>query len=158
MYAKVLLVTLIAVAAAQVPEDPPQPYSFSFDSTDEFGTRLLQSESGDEGNRKTGSYGYQSADGTYRHVNYVADENGFRATVDTNEPGTKAESPADVQLNANPQPNPVGAPVAAPVVSHQVAQAVHVVAAQPVAHAIHAVPVSFAQAPVAYRFGRASSR
>ncbi|KAH7962779.1 hypothetical protein HPB52_017914 [Rhipicephalus sanguineus] len=27
---------------------------------------------------------------------------GFRVSIDTNEPGTKAENPADVTLNANP--------------------------------------------------------
>ncbi|XP_064455068.1 uncharacterized protein LOC135366327 [Ornithodoros turicata] len=185
MFSKVLLVCLFAVAAAQV-EGPPQPYAFNYDSTDEFGTRLFHSESGDEGNRKTGSYGYLDANGVQRTVNYVADENGFRATVDTNEPGTKAENPADVQFNANPLPNPepakavaaVARPVAHVVAAQPVVHAAHVVAAQPVVHAVHAVhapvavhgavPVSlghvaaptyaFHHAPLTYTFGRASSR
>lgn len=39
--------------------------------------------------RHTGSYGYTDAYGVYRKVDYVADENGFRATIRSNEPGTK---------------------------------------------------------------------
>ncbi|XP_064454843.1 cuticle protein 10.9-like [Ornithodoros turicata] len=156
MYAKVILVCLFAVAAAQV-EDPPQPYSFNVDSTDEFGNRLIQSESGDANNAKTGTYGYQAADGTYRKVTYVADADGFRATVETNEPGTKSENPADVQVNANPQENP--APVAKPVVvAAKPVHVAHVVAAHPVVHAVHAVPVAYHHAPVAYTLGKASRR
>ncbi|XP_064455911.1 cuticle protein 10.9-like [Ornithodoros turicata] len=153
MLVKAVFLAVVALAVAQE-NYPPQPYSFNFDSTDEFGTRLFQSESGDEGNRKTGSYGYVDASGVQRTVNYVADENGFRATVDTNEPGTKAESPADVQLNANPLPNPeVGAkPVAAAV------HTVHAVHAAPAFHAVHAVPVTLAHAPLTYTLGRAKSR
>ncbi|XP_064454844.1 cuticle protein 16.8-like [Ornithodoros turicata] len=157
MIVKVLLVCFFAIALAQE-EDPPQPYHFNYDSTDELGNRLTQTETGDEANRKVGTYGFQTADGTFRKVDYVADENGFRATVDTNEPGTKAENPADVQLNANPRPNPVVAPVSAPLVARPAAAALHLVAApQPVAvHAVHAV--SPQHVPVTYTVGRASSR
>lgn len=35
-----------------------------------------------------------------RVVKYVADENGFRADVDTNEPGTKSDNPADVSFKS----------------------------------------------------------
>ncbi|CAN7996594.1 unnamed protein product, partial [Ixodes hexagonus] len=98
--------TPVVAAAPPAPRPrqvaPPHPYSFNYDSTDETGARISQSESGDESNTKTGSYGYQSPDGVYRTVNYVADANGFRASIDTNEPGTKSEAPADVQINANP--------------------------------------------------------
>ncbi|KAH7963365.1 hypothetical protein HPB52_020759 [Rhipicephalus sanguineus] len=50
-------------------------------------TDMFRSEQGDSNNIKTGSYGYRDVNGLYRRVNYVADANGFRATVDTNEPG-----------------------------------------------------------------------
>lgn len=80
----------------------PQPYSFGYDNVDEFGTKLFHKEEGDGNNAKTGSYGYQDANGLYRRVNYVADAGGFRATVDTNEPGTQAGSSADAVFNANP--------------------------------------------------------
>ncbi|EEC01919.1 cuticle protein 10.9 [Ixodes scapularis] len=103
MFKVVLAACLVAYAAAQLAEQyPPHPYSFSFESTDDTGARISQSESGDESNSKTGSYGYQTPDGVYRTVNYVADATGFHASIDTNEPGTKSEAPADVQINANP--------------------------------------------------------
>lgn len=40
----------------------------------------------------TGSYGYTDSYGIYRQVDYVADKNGFRATIKTNEPGTANQS------------------------------------------------------------------
>ncbi|XP_050043574.1 cuticle protein 10.9-like [Dermacentor andersoni] len=87
---------------------PPQPYSFGYDSTDEFGTQLFHKEQGDASNAKTGSYGYRDASGLFRTVKYVADANGFRATVDTNEPGTAPGASADAVFNANPVAAPVG--------------------------------------------------
>uniref|UniRef100_V5GEJ0 Putative cuticle protein n=1 Tax=Ixodes ricinus TaxID=34613 RepID=V5GEJ0_IXORI len=97
MFSKVLLCCLAAYVAAQVAveNNPPQPYNFAFDNTDEFGTRLTRQETGDEFNGKVGSYSYTDAAGVHRTVNYVADAAGFRATVDTNEPGTKTSEPAD---------------------------------------------------------------
>ncbi|XP_049518724.1 cuticle protein 10.9 [Dermacentor silvarum] len=88
---------------------PPQPYSFGYDSTDEFGTQLFHKEQGDSSNAKTGSYGYRDANGLFRKVKYVADANGFRATVDTNEPGTAPGASADAVFNANPVAAPAGA-------------------------------------------------
>ena len=41
---------------------------------------------------KTGSYGYVDSYGIYRQVDYVADKDGFRATIKTNEPGTANQS------------------------------------------------------------------
>ncbi|KAL1471847.1 hypothetical protein MTO96_039678 [Rhipicephalus appendiculatus] len=92
------------------PSLPPQPYSFGYDSTDEFGTRLFHKEQGDASNAKTGSYGYRDANGLFRTVTYVADANGFRATIDTNEPGTAPGASADAVFNAKP----VAAPAVAP--------------------------------------------
>ncbi|KAK8782697.1 hypothetical protein V5799_015962 [Amblyomma americanum] len=107
LVSQVVLLCLVAFAAAQVQvqlqeQFPPHPYTFSYDSTGEDGGRLSQQETGDERNGKTGSYSYQTPDGVYRTVNYVADADGFRVSIDTNEPGTKSENPADVQINANP--------------------------------------------------------
>ncbi|KAL1480033.1 hypothetical protein MTO96_051375 [Rhipicephalus appendiculatus] len=62
---------------------------------------------GDANNVKTGSYGYTDVYGLYRRVNYIADANGFRATVDTNEPGTAPGASADVVFNAAPVVPPV---------------------------------------------------
>ncbi|KAH7966803.1 hypothetical protein HPB49_019622 [Dermacentor silvarum] len=49
-------------AAAQ-PIYPPQPYSFGYDSVDEFGTQTYRKEQGDASNAKKGSYGYRDAFG-----------------------------------------------------------------------------------------------
>ncbi|KAH9371035.1 hypothetical protein HPB48_003991 [Haemaphysalis longicornis] len=93
---------------------PPEPYNFGYDTVDEFGNRQFRSEQGDTSNRKTGSYGYRDVNGLYRRVNYVADANGFRATVDTNEPGTAPGASADAVFNAAPvvPPVPSGGPLA----------------------------------------------
>ncbi|KAH7962142.1 hypothetical protein HPB52_014569 [Rhipicephalus sanguineus] len=86
---------------------PPQPYSFGYNNVDEYGNRQFHSEQGDSNNAKTGSYGYRDANGLYRRVNYVADAYGFRATVDTNEPGTAPGASADAVFNAAPVVSPV---------------------------------------------------
>lgn len=80
------------------------PFAWGYDINDGYGTTQYHKENGDEYGKRTGSYGYMDAYGVYRHVNYVADENGFRATVKTNEPGTANESPADVELSAEEPP------------------------------------------------------
>ena len=65
----------------------PQPYSFGYDTVDEYGNKQFRQETSDASNAKTGSYGYTDANGVYRRVDYVADAAGFRATISTNEPG-----------------------------------------------------------------------
>ncbi|XP_065300269.1 cuticle protein 10.9-like [Dermacentor albipictus] len=97
------------ISAAGASYQPPQPYSFGYDSTDEFGTQLFHKEQGDASNAKSGSYGYRDANGLFRTVKYVADANGFRATVDTNEPGTAPGASADAVFNANPVAAPAEA-------------------------------------------------
>ncbi|XP_049518730.1 cuticle protein 10.9 [Dermacentor silvarum] len=91
------------------PVYPPQPYSFGYDNVDEFGTQSYHKEQGDANNVKTGTYGYRDASGIYRRVSYVADANGFRATVDTNEPGTAPGYSADAVFNAKPAVVPAAA-------------------------------------------------
>ncbi|KAH9371613.1 hypothetical protein HPB48_017701 [Haemaphysalis longicornis] len=81
-----------------------QPYSFGYDNVDEFGTKTYHKEQGDASNAKTGSFGYTDASGLFRRVNYVADAGGFRAQVDTNEPGTLPGASADAVFNSNPRP------------------------------------------------------
>lgn len=59
-----------------------------------------------------GSYGYTDAWGLYRIVDYVADANGFRATIRTNEPGlveknpvtNEVDSPAHIKVAAEETP------------------------------------------------------
>ncbi|XP_042150286.1 cuticle protein 16.8-like [Ixodes scapularis] len=143
MFSKVLVCCLFAFAASQVVVEhhAPQPYSFGYDNVDEFGTRLTRQETGDVNNNKVGSYGYVDASGVARTVNYVADAFGYRATVQTNEPGTKTSEPADaptfsssVEVHAptvvkavHPAPVAVSAVHPAPVVyGRHVAPVVHV--------------------------------
>ncbi|KAM7307463.1 putative cuticular protein [Ixodes scapularis] len=59
----------------------------------------FQRESGDALGRKMGAYGFRGADGRLRLVEYVADELGFRAKVQTNEPGTKPSRTATVMVD-----------------------------------------------------------
>ncbi|XP_077515165.1 cuticle protein 16.8-like [Amblyomma americanum] len=165
MFEKVWLLACFAVYAAgqdvvQTADPPPQPYSFRYDTTDEFGTRTTREETSDEYNTKVGSYSYTDPTGLTRTVRYVADADGFRATVETNEPGTRTSNPADVQItSAYVEPPPsafqatrvalqsapaVVAVHAAPAGEQHHAEPVAVHGAVPVA--LHAAPVSFATA------------
>lgn len=86
------------VLVAPVPGGQPlgwAPYQFAYDAIGADGSST-RSESGDSQGRVTGFYTLTTAEGSRRRVSYVADEHGFRATVDTNEHGTADESPADV--------------------------------------------------------------
>jgi len=55
-------------------------------------------ESGDSWGNKVGSYSLNVGDGRKRVVKYVADGHGFRASIQTNEPGIVAKAPADVSI------------------------------------------------------------
>ncbi|KAM7301855.1 putative cuticle protein [Ixodes scapularis] len=89
-------------AVAADPVYPPQPYEFGFDTVDEFGTRQTRQESGDSGNVKKGSYSYTDPNGIFRQVNYIADADGFRASIQTNEPGTQSGPVGDAVYDAKP--------------------------------------------------------
>ncbi|XP_049517340.1 cuticle protein 10.9 isoform X2 [Dermacentor silvarum] len=93
-----------ATSARQEQYYPPQPYSFGYDNADSYGTKSFHKEQGDGSNTKTGAYGYSDANGIFRQVKYIADAGGFRAKIDTNEPGTAPGASADAVYNANPLP------------------------------------------------------
>lgn len=78
-------------------EPAPEPYSFTFDTTDEFGTTLTRTESGDANGVITGSYQYRDPEGLVRTVEYTDDGSGFRAVVNTNEPGVISHRAADAE-------------------------------------------------------------
>ncbi|KAF7495485.1 Cuticle protein 16.8 [Sarcoptes scabiei] len=78
------------------PGTPVAPYNFAFDETDEFGMNLKRQEASENG-IVTGSYSFTTPEGYTRVVNYVSDEKGFRAQVQTNEPGTASSAPADAE-------------------------------------------------------------
>ncbi|KAM7301825.1 skin secretory protein xP2-like [Ixodes scapularis] len=113
MFTKVLACCIFAIVASQAVQEEkpvriPQPYSYSFDNTDDFGTRLTRQETGDENNGKVGSYSYVDPNGVTRTVKYVADQDGFRVKIETNEPGTRTSSPANAPYESSwvAPPNP----------------------------------------------------
>lgn len=82
---------------APITETEPYAFSYQVDGS-------TRTESGDTKGVVKGQYTLQNADGSSRVVDYVADHNGFRASVNTNEFGTEAKSPAGVALRSS-QPN-----------------------------------------------------
>lgn len=54
---------------------------------DQYGAQQWRQEESHNPNEVHGSYGYRDNNGLYREVTYVADKNGFRAKIKTNEPG-----------------------------------------------------------------------
>ncbi|GBN20255.1 hypothetical protein AVEN_5088-1 [Araneus ventricosus] len=86
-------------------EAHPHPYNFDYQSDDEQGNTHYHREETDASGTVRGSYGYTDVQGLYRVVDYIADVNGFRASIRTNEPGTDdKESPADVQMTVDQPP------------------------------------------------------
>ncbi|XP_022240175.1 uncharacterized protein LOC106458290 isoform X2 [Limulus polyphemus] len=81
-------------------QEVPQPYDFGYQVKDDYGNSQSRQEAGDDYGNKVGSYSYRDAYGIYRKVEYVADADGFRAKIKTNEPGTSNDSPADVSIVA----------------------------------------------------------
>ncbi|UYV65418.1 hypothetical protein LAZ67_3004309 [Cordylochernes scorpioides] len=97
------------VMEQQVYEEPPKPYSYGYNIDDGYDNRRYHNEDSDTLGHKKGSYGYTSANGLYRTVNYVADDQGYRAQIMSNEPGVGPEGAADVELKVNPVPASVQA-------------------------------------------------
>ncbi|KFM76973.1 Cuticle protein 10.9, partial [Stegodyphus mimosarum] len=80
------------------------PYEFGYDMSDGNGTDQHRQEIADETGAVKGSYGYKDPLGVYRLVNYFADQNGFRAFIQTNEPGVANSGSADVVVMAEVPP------------------------------------------------------
>lgn len=83
------------------PNYPPIPYSFNYVADTEDGGRSSRTENGDGAGRVEGSYTVDDLEGNTRVVEYIADENGFRANIRTNEPGTLSMNPADVNIESS---------------------------------------------------------
>jgi len=101
------ILLLRPASGAELDQEPaPEPYSFSY-SAQSVGGLSSHQESGDGSGRVSGFYTISGEDGRERRVDYVADENGYRASVKTNEIGTRAQSAADatyeVQLPTDKQ-------------------------------------------------------
>lgn len=91
---------------------------------------MNRQESSDNNGAVRGSYGYTDPYGVFRHVDYVADEYGFRAEIKSNEPGMGTTSPANVQIYA--EPPPAGVIIERPYYAPgQLGQAGQAAAAQP---------------------------
>ncbi|XP_055950480.1 adult-specific rigid cuticular protein 15.5-like isoform X2 [Argiope bruennichi] len=100
------LVVLSCVALSQASQILPailphaQPYNFGYAIRDHTSDQYRQ-EKGNGLGGVVGSYGFKDARGIVRNVNYVADHAGFRAQVNTNEPGTANQNPAAVLVNSH---------------------------------------------------------
>lgn len=100
----VVNVDVIGPEADAKPAEGNIPYKFGYDSNDGLGTDQHREESADGSGVVTGSYSYRDPNGVYRVVNYIADKDGFRASVKTNEPGAANPGSADVVVFAERPP------------------------------------------------------
>lgn len=85
-------------AAGAEDEGAPTPYNYQYDIQDANYTISRQEEMNEQGVVK-GTYTYQDRDGLTRTVRYTADDTGFHAEVDSNEPGLTSSAPAAVTYN-----------------------------------------------------------
>ncbi|GIY52496.1 hypothetical protein CDAR_181491 [Caerostris darwini] len=84
-------------------EERFKPYAFNYNILAKDGKRLIsRTEAADGNGRVQGSYTLNNDEGHHREVQYIADQDGFRATILTNEPGTKNENPANVIMAHDP--------------------------------------------------------
>ncbi|XP_067128339.1 cuticle protein 14-like [Centruroides vittatus] len=107
-------------------------YNFGYNEDHTTGGTFRR-EAGDVLGNKVGSYGLRDADGRLRIVSYVADAAGFRANIQTNEPGTEPKDPAATLINKGV--------AAVPAVAAPIAPAVAYAATPVVAHAAAAAPL-----------------
>lgn len=87
------------VSAQSRSQDSLGNYRFAYDIVDHLGARNGRSESGDALGNKVGSYSIADIDGRVRRVDYVADDYGFRAAIQTNEHGTAPSNTAAASYN-----------------------------------------------------------
>ncbi|XP_076371667.1 uncharacterized protein LOC143257186 [Tachypleus tridentatus] len=104
-----------AAIGTDVFEESPKPFNFGYQIQDDAGNTHEREESGDEAGNVQGSYGYTDGLGLYRKVQYVADAEGFRATIESNEPGLTNANPANVEITAQEPPSHIQDAYSAPV-------------------------------------------
>jgi hypothetical protein len=92
------------VTVAEENYGPAEPYNYGYQTQDEEGNAVSRQETSDGSGTVRGSYSYTDTQGLNRIVEYIADAGGFRASVQTNEPGTANANPADVQITAQEPP------------------------------------------------------
>ncbi|PRD29317.1 UNVERIFIED_CONTAM: Cuticle protein 10.9 [Trichonephila clavipes] len=86
----VKLIEFSTPSSPQVIEFVPNPYNFGYEFGDGQGMKQHRSESADDQGVVKGTYGYIDPLGVYRSVEYIADSQGYRAVIKTNEPGAAA--------------------------------------------------------------------
>lgn len=98
--------TVIPVNSVLVPfeNSQPKPYEFGFEVSDGLGMFQHRRETSDGVGRVEGSYGYVDHNGVSRKVDYVADKDGFRPVIHSNEPGLSGQSSANVLFIVQPPP------------------------------------------------------
>ncbi|GIY17464.1 uncharacterized protein CEXT_37721 [Caerostris extrusa] len=102
-----MLIVILLSCFALVPSNGinnAKSYKFGYAIKDKYSEQHREEHSTGAGGVK-GSYGYIDAKGVYRKVDYVADKDGFRAKIKTNEPGTANQDPADVKVHKNKKDN-----------------------------------------------------
>jgi len=118
-------------------------YAFGYNEDHATGGTFRR-ESGNAAGQVVGSYGLRDADGRLRTVNYVADALGYRANINTNEPGVdSSKDPANTLINK-------AAIAHAPIVAAPTHYAAPVIAAAP-APVLAAAPakiIAAAPAPI----------
>ncbi|GIY03313.1 uncharacterized protein CDAR_430621 [Caerostris darwini] len=82
----------------------PHPYSYGYSFGDEIGMSQYRQETSDGTGSVRGRYGYRGPLGEYRDVEYVADAEGFRPIIRSNEPGMSNQAAADTTYLVQPPP------------------------------------------------------
>lgn len=97
---------VIPVNSVLVPFEnfPPRPYEFGYEFADGLGMFQHRRETSDGVGTVEGSYGYVDHNGVSRKVDYVADKDGFRPVIHSNEPGLSGQSSANVLFVVRPPP------------------------------------------------------
>ncbi|KAH9399008.1 hypothetical protein TYRP_018394 [Tyrophagus putrescentiae] len=84
----------------EVEQPEPEPYSYNWQYGDETGNGQFRREEQDKNGVVRGSYGYTDAWGLYRVVDFIADKDGYRASIRSNEPGLVERNPVTNQVDA----------------------------------------------------------
>ncbi|GFT07629.1 cuticle protein 14 isoform b [Nephila pilipes] len=148
--AKATTVQLAPVAVAETgasaqfrSEDNLGNYNFGYNEDHTSGGSFRR-EAGDAYGNVAGSYGLRDADGRIRIVNYIANDDGFKADIKTNEPGVEPKDTADATFNKAESvvvQSAVAVPAPAPIVA--------IPAVQPVAYKTEQVAVAAPLFPAA---------
>ncbi|KAH9424796.1 hypothetical protein DERP_012780 [Dermatophagoides pteronyssinus] len=79
-------------------DSPPGAYHWGYRWIDESGNQMFREETADGYGTVTGRYSFREYNGLIRIVEYIADENGYRTRIRSNEPGIVTSNPAGAQI------------------------------------------------------------